>query len=440
MGAFMRISCGRAAVTLALLAVLPHAAGAAEPESLERGLVAKAPGLVKHFKEKGYKNVGVLKFLVVREGARAFSDNVGTLNMTLARRLEVALVLANDPRAPVGVVRNASAVAARIPGANHRDKVGRAKLFTASYPLAWGKDEVKVDAFVTGSAMISKDLKTLKVSLFVFDRAGSNLEQIDKDFEARNDAGKLAEMGESFVLRGLFDDGEAVATAAKVAAKEVVHPLSPKAATAPPVVLDIFYDDKRVETVVRDGKLYAPEPAEGQKVAFRLTRDRSKTRYGVVLKVNGENTIAKQRQPDLHCRRWVLDAGLGAVWVTAYQMTATTYKEFRVLSASASTAREINYGADVGTITITVFREGTGEVVVDTDRTSRNSRLVAKAQLPAKNPDNYDALKAQLLADANEVRGLIVDGKEKEGEKVKIVEFKPHPTPVMSATIIYYKP
>ena len=438
MGASMRISCVRAAVALALLAALPHAADAAEPESLERGFVAKAPGLIKQFKAKGYKNVGVLKFLVLREGAKTFSDNVGTLNMTLARRLEVALVLANDPRAPVGVVRNASAVAARTAGANHLTKAGRVKLFAADYPLAWGKDEVKADAFATGTAMIGKDLKTMTVSLLVFDREGGKVEQFGEDFLARNDAGKLAEMGESFVLRGLFDDGEAVATAAKVAAKEVVHPLAAKAATAPPVVLDLFYDDERVALEARDGRLYAPEPSEGQKVAFRLTRDKSKTRYGVVLKVNGENTIEKQREPDLYCRRWVLGAGLGPVGVSAFQMSDTKFREFKVLSAAAAKAREVNYGADVGTITLTVFREGTGEEVVDTDRASRNSRLVAKAHLPAKTPDNYDALKAQLLADAD--RGLIVDGEEKEGAKVKRVKFKADPTPVMSATIIYYKP
>jgi hypothetical protein len=63
--------------------------------------------------EKKYRNVGVLKFLVAREGKKDFSDNAGTLNMLLARRLEVALVLANDRKNLLGIIRNASAVAAR---------------------------------------------------------------------------------------------------------------------------------------------------------------------------------------------------------------------------------------------------------------------------------------------------------------------------------------
>ena len=35
------------------------------------------------------------------------SDNLGTINALLARRLEVALVLANDPRNPIGIIDDA---------------------------------------------------------------------------------------------------------------------------------------------------------------------------------------------------------------------------------------------------------------------------------------------------------------------------------------------
>src|SRR4029077_244308 len=89
-------------------------------ESIEHELVRQAPKLIKIFKEHGYHNIGVLKFLVARgEQATQVSDNVGTLNMLLARRLEMALILANAPRQPVGIVANASAVAQRTAGANH---------------------------------------------------------------------------------------------------------------------------------------------------------------------------------------------------------------------------------------------------------------------------------------------------------------------------------
>src|SRR5947209_3853267 len=124
---------------LLLLGLALPAAGAAEALTLERALVQQAPALIKHFKAAGCKNVGVLKFQVARPGSSRFSDNVGTLNMLLARRLEVALVLSNDAKNPVGVLRNTSAVAARTSGANHLSAPGRKKLFEPNYPLAWGK-------------------------------------------------------------------------------------------------------------------------------------------------------------------------------------------------------------------------------------------------------------------------------------------------------------
>ncbi len=409
----------------------------AEAPSLERGLVGQAPALIKHFQARGHKNVGVLKFLIAREGGKGFSDNAGTLNLLMARRLEVALVLANDNRNPVGIIRNASAVAARTRGANHLNLAGRRKLFEPDYPLAWGRSEVKADAFVTGTAHISDDLRKLTVSLFVFDKGKNRLEQVGGDFDVRSDARKLVEMNESFILRGLFDEGKAVLTAAAVRDRKAKHPL---AGDELPVRLTVLYDNVPVKVEHRDGRAFVPEPKEGQEVAFRLGRDGSKERYGVVLKVNGENTILRQREPDLHCGRWVLDPGARPFAIRGFQLDTKTAKEFRVASLSESKAREVNYGPDVGTITMTVFRELKKEEVFDPlkARAERREQAVGQARLPHKG--SYRELKAALLSEANdEPRGLIVEG-EKVASKVQVVKFRPDPTPVMSVTIVYYKP
>jgi hypothetical protein len=421
----------------ALLAGVASPAQAAEAPTLERGLVQQAPRLIKHFKTNGFKNVGVLKFLVNRQGAKGLSDNVGTLNMLLARRLEIALVLANDPRKPVGIIRNASAVASRTRGANHLKTAGRKKLFGARYPLAWGKAEVKADAFVTGIAQVSKDLRTLTVSLFGFDRVKNKLAQLGKDFNVRVDAGKLAEINESFALRGLFDDGKAVLAAARVKDKEARHPLQQRKL---PVQLVVLYDGKRVDIRHEEGKAYLPEPKEGQKVMFRLRRDSGKERYGVVLKVNGENTIRRQRLPDLQCRRWILDPGDRPITIRGFQTDGKSAQAFRVLSRAESKGREMDYGEDVGTISLTVFRERKTEETPDPEeeREQRNTRLVARAKLP-EGKESYQALKSELLEEANETRGLIVEG-DKVESKVRKVKFTADPTPVMSVTIIYYKP
>jgi hypothetical protein len=425
---------------VALLAGL-GSAGAAEPApTLERGLVQQAPALIKLFKARGYKNVGVLKFLVARSGSKGFSDNVGTLNLLLARRLQVALVLANDPSNPVGIIRNASAVAARTRGANHLNASGRKRLFAPDYPLAWGDKQVKADAFVTGIAQVSADLRTIDVSLLAFARGKTRLEPVGKDFTVRNDAGKLAEMNESFALRGAFDDGTAVKTAARIKEKKASHPVV-KAAELP-VRLDVLYDGRLVKPVIKGGKAFLPEPREGQKVVFRLRRDSGTDTYGVVLKVNGENTIAKQRQPDLYCRRWILRPGSGPRPITGYQINDREQEVFRVLSAAESKSREMNYGADVGTISLTVFRQRSSAAPPPDPleaREEKRARVVATAKLPEKKESLGD-LKKALLEEANEgeVRGLIGEGKRKK-KHVKKVTFNPDPTPVMSITLIYYR-
>ena len=95
---------------------------AQQPVSLERTLVRAAPAVMKYCQEHDYKNIGVLKFLVVKAGQDKITDNVGTLNRTVARQLEMGLILSNDRKTPIGIIDNASDIAAGIPGANHLTK------------------------------------------------------------------------------------------------------------------------------------------------------------------------------------------------------------------------------------------------------------------------------------------------------------------------------
>jgi hypothetical protein len=456
---------------LILLALLAPRAGAAETPSLEKELLRAGQEVIKHCEDKGYKNIGVLKFQVSKDG-KPFSDNVGTLNVFLARRLEVALVLAQQNREkhpnPVGIIDNATAVAHRTKGANHLSGEGRLKLFGASYPLAWGKSQVRPDAFITGTAEISKDLKTLKVQLLIFDKTENILKSLGKKFAAANQPEQLVEMGESFTTRGLFDDGklgddkkkEAVLDeAARIKNQEreggKAPPLNPadKDAQAP-VKLKVLYDGNEVPITVKGGKAFVPEPRQNQRVVLVLERDKNRERYGIVLKVNGENTIEKQRLPDLQCRRWILEPShRGPMAIDGYQINDKKKELFRVLSAAESHAREVDYGANVGTITLTVFRawnKDKKKPPQDPSDEAKEAMAVHKGTLETKpqkdepeKPDNLDALTARLLAEANSstppIRALVVPGQEEQGE-VKVVEFDPDPLPIMTLTVIYYKP
>jgi len=411
-------------------------------DSLERGLLKQAPEVIKYVQKQGCKNVGVLKFLVSREG-KPFTDNVGTLNLLVARRLELAMILANEAASPIGIIHNASAVAHTIAGSNHLSKEGREKLFTGKYPLAWGKETVQADAFITGTIEIGKDLRKLTVTLFCFDKAANKLAQIGADFQVKNTSDRLAEMGESFVTRG-GDDAEPEAQKQEKALTEAVKvrdqvTKNPAQLADPPVTLDVVYDGVKVPLEFREGKALVPEPKEGQKVELHLRRDGTKERYAVVLKVNGENTLDRQRLPDLSCRKWVLGPGEGPYGIVGFQVGNEAIDLFRVASVGESQQREVNYGADVGTITMTVFREQKGPAPKPKliDEAALNETVVKKVVDLAEAPKNYSALKAQLLEDAN--RGLLVEGERKDS-KIAIALIEPDPSPIMALTIVYYNP
>ena len=171
-------------------------------------MLKNAPKIIRYLKDHGYKNVGVLKFRV-KKGDEPVSDHVGTLNLNLAARLEIALVLANDIKAPLGIIHDASAVAAKIPGANHLNEPGRQRLVPGRATRWPGAiEQVEPDAFLTGVAQVSPDLKTVTVSILAFGRDGGKLEKV-ADFTATTDPPTLTEAGESFVLtRGPFDGGQ----------------------------------------------------------------------------------------------------------------------------------------------------------------------------------------------------------------------------------------
>jgi hypothetical protein len=115
-----------------------------------------------------------------------------------------------------------------------------------------------------------------------------------------------------------------------------------------------------------------------------------------------------------------------------------------VLSPQQSKAREIDYGDDVGLITLEVFRErpkGTEPPPAPAaDDNYEDLAALLRSDFPAAPAENIDALQAQLRDSAISVsRGIIVSGNEFDN-KVRKVAFDPIPKPVMTVTIIYYKP
>jgi hypothetical protein len=162
----------RFTIVLALGALMTMSR-AEEPkvESLKRALQQNAPEVIRYLKNNNCKNVGVLKFRVKIGDAKA-TDSAGPINMAIANELELALALsrANDPKNPIGIVRRASEVAATIPGATHLTKDGCAKFFTKTYPLAWGKESVTPEAFLTGLVEVDASLRSMSVTIDAFSK------------------------------------------------------------------------------------------------------------------------------------------------------------------------------------------------------------------------------------------------------------------------------
>ena len=407
---------------------------------LDRQLLQHAPVVLRYCQAKGYKNVGVLKFRV-KKGRSAVTDNVGALNLDVANQLELALVLANRVQQPLGIIRNASAVAATIRGANHLVAEGRPPLFSRRYLLAWGSEEVTPDAFLTGVIFVSDDLRKLAVGILAFDRQHP-MERI-VEFDAEVDPFDLIDVGESYLVRGALGDDEqqlaqVVMSANEVRANEQPHPLKDPGA---PVELEVRYDDSPVPIEVRGGQAFVREPREGEQVSFVLKRRQSdQARYGLVLKVNGLNTLHKERLPELECHKWVLEPDLKEITLVGFQLTDDEVEAFKVLSRAASKGREMDYGADVGTISLAVFREGEVSQPPATDLlddVADDMAVLSRERFPLTIPRNLPALQAQLRNDA--VRGLITEGEVMHG-RTRTVSFTPHPIPVMSVTVTYYRP
>jgi hypothetical protein len=454
------------AIPLALAAGLSVPAGEAKLPSLEQGLKESAPRVLAYLrdgtKHKPYHNVGVLKFLV-QTGKAAPGDNVGPLNLRLASRLEVALVLAlPKDESQLRILHDASGavVRARNRRANHLDRAGRLAFFDTTYEPAWGTEEaLPADALLTGLARFDGERRALTVTVQAFDRTGELKEVCS--FRADATPRILTEAGISYVA----SRGAIPREATRVKAKPAVEPKPPsrskmaafhlvKARPAPevrkeaPVAIEILYDGKPV----RARKGIVPEPKEGQNVSFRLRhRNLDKITYGVVLKVNGRNTIfpgeeGEQETEDLNCYKWIVKRG-ATVDVPGFQSSYVATKEFHVDPALESDRSTVHYNRHAGTFQLVIFRaRQKGEEKVKKPAPSQEEAAIARGSLGSKTraatlvslQGRLGKSKSAASAEARG-RGIIRDGPTR-AHRVKPVEFRAFPEPACSLTIQYYNP
>ncbi len=451
--------------------LLTPAVSAAELPPLEAALGMKAEKILDLAREKGAKNVAVLKFLV-RVGDQPETDDIGPMNRALANRLTVALILAcKDDQ--IGIVANANDVLAHR-NANHLDAEGRRRCFRArGFSLAWGDPEIFVtpDLFITGRAHISPDRKTTVLRLEVFGPDG----EIDAslgEVRARTTVQTLIDTGHSYLLtrkshpeifrgaRGGEDD-DLDGPAVNLSQRYSTHLSSAPDESLPdidsesPIRVRIFYGDEPV--TVKQGRVR--EPQLGEKIWFRL-ENLSDEVHGVVLKINGENSIFREKLPDAECHKWILKPG-GAVTVRGFQTSLGQREDFKVLTPEESKANEMRYGEHVGTFQITAFRAKdatstppppkTPPPSTPSDHEPTRTELreavaaIARGVIHAEGirPADLKSLQRELRRrqkSAEGARGVVdSDPNNPQPHIVEKVTFEPDPViPVMTYTIRYY--
>jgi hypothetical protein len=405
----------------AVLAVASTAT-AGQADELDKVLADNARGVLNHLSDAKVGTVGVLKFEVTVGDVT--HRNLGRMNDSMATRLENALVVVSDPDAPaVRITRGASkAAVAADPAATDRTAEGRAALFNHKYPLVWG-EPAKVDAFLVGRVAFTPDLKSATVSLWTFTAAAPAvltpvplskptvpvsrqiLADIDQSFGVRTRGGKVPELNTRA-------DVDKAATADTAVAWATVDEL---------IDLQVYYDGKRVN---RQANGDLPPPAAGQKVHF-TAKVNGPDRLGVVLLVNGINTIDKEtnREAD-RFTRWVMEPGRGNEYLIRGFYTGGKREDFEAAppAVAARKLSELASPSRLGELEVLVYREvkaGFGERV-NLDRFRTPFR-----EFDGTAPSLKEAQKQIDLLQAEQMvkRSLIVPGAESE-HKLETTEFE----------------
>ena len=383
----------KAGAALALsVALAGTLAPSAIADTIDAALRDEAPRIMKYIHSHGYHTVGVLKF-AVRKGTRAESLDCGTLNAKMAARLEHALILLNDPSAPIDVLHDVGrAATAQSRGATFRNAQGRRGLFEHDYSVAWGSQKKKPDMFLTGEVLVNKDMKTLSIVVQAFNsRKPEAIEEVVRIKNVPTDRDVLASIGQSFVLSrrlGHKSARELDEAAADDASKRDGTSANPLKDSDDPVQLEIFYDgapvaleaDTSSPGEVRVGTHQkAADPKEGQKVKFVVTNKSSDT-VGVVLAVNGKSTLFLEdltsKSPG-ECTKWILAPG-EAYTIEGFYMSedGKQVRAFKVLSDDESAKTDLSPDQK-GVFTLFAFRPIAGGTSTSTaERIERGRRPV----------------------------------------------------------------
>jgi hypothetical protein len=345
---------------------------AARADHIDVELLRKASEILAYLEGKGYKNVGILRFQLQKGRGKAdYSAAMITNNMVA--RLETALLMEIDPDRPIGIIHDASNVAAaKAPGAHwsNSDPKQRAALFDYDYPLAWGDKKVKADAFLLGRVKLSEDMRTTTVLIACFDRKTNEVAEVTK-FDVKTDRSILGDSGQSFVLsRSLVRKRSAEARDADSldalmdadAVKSARDRDEGKGGGAANDYLDfeVRYDGQPQQPTndpSEGGELRLAPPRPGQTVMF-VCKNRTDDDIGLVVFVNGRATLEPSvaDAPDMCCR-WVLPRGRDQYAIRGYLDEGSTLTPFKIVGKDDDVVKN-ELAEKLGLIEVHVFLKG----------------------------------------------------------------------------------
>ena len=308
---------------------------------------------------------------------------------------------------------------------------------------------------------MSADRKSLHIVVQLFDRDDPKTLRTVREFDAATDLRTLTETGITFATRGAFDNPATLIVKATANAPEPDdkpteleegRPGGSPTSRSRRSPLEIRYG-KKAQTIeaapISPDKstvlLRVPTPREDDKVSFVLTNNDDET-YGVVLKLNGQNSIERQPQDALDCKKWILK-GKESITIRGFQLNDKNNDPFQVQAPSESDLNAKNYGDNAGTITLVVFHSAKEPdvLVKANDPVATISRGLASLHGEATASDLkrfQEQLAKEATGDAREARsrGLITGSGDVGNSPVAHVNFTPVRVPVLSATIRYYEP
>jgi len=428
-------------ILLAALSAVCLPAGA-RADRTDRALNDKMPAVVKYLQEKGFENVGVLRFRVGVGKKAARFDNV-PFNGNLPGRVENLLIMhGGDGEPAVGVIRGAGGTAAANEvGDWFGDERQRKKLFDVEYRLAWGGKKVKADAFLTGVVRVSEDVKKTTVTLLCFDKGDLELKKIAQ-FTIETDRDVIRDLGYSFAVGQKARESMVTKRSAADMDRAVLDALENelKPSDVAGVAVTVLVDDKPTSLQAAKGDEEGPRwklecPPPGKAVAVRL-KNTTEARMGVVVKLNGLSLFEQQTRAADRCRKWVIKPGKTITLEGFYapQGQRLALRRFEVLVGDEAKAMKEQLGDRAGLLEIDVFAEGA--------ESDEELEISARGLPPSKDKEkekeakaeSYKAVRASLLKDARlktettvNKRLIIVADKEAiKADKFRTVDFEGH--------------